>query len=434
MLKNVLVILAEFFPVESSTTMCFLPLLRDMVSRGIGVDVITERQSDELSYEDTFEGTRVFRVDHKKELNASRRKKAILNSRGAGKLAAYFMSFVTRGAYRMAARVISHTEPRTFGWSKKKVAALACRLHEQNNYDLVISISLPFATHDMAYEFKKATGVAWLQLEYDPYYQNALFKDKLSDRTRRRKQIRCYEYCDAVVLTSELYNYYNDPGFDFYRFIDKMTAINYASMKRLPECEPDENTVRMGENHRILFYGGTFYKGIREPGPVLSVLKQVKEDYHLLVYSASKASLYAGLIDDFGQRITWNAAVEWEKVVSIMRAADILVSIGNTVPFQVPGKTFEYMASGKPIIHFSPCDRDTSLRYLRDYPMALIIDEKDDAAKSAARIGEFIDRYSGKNIGYDEIVELFPWLKSKRVCAEFMTIAERTAGKGNKTV
>jgi hypothetical protein len=53
----------------------------------------------------------------------------------------------------------------------------------------------------------------------------------------------------------------------------------------------------------------------------------------------------------------------------------IFWSIRNSVEFQIPGKIFEYMSTGKPILHFSKFSEDPAITYLKRYPKALIINE-----------------------------------------------------------
>ena len=64
-----------------------------------------------------------------------------------------------------------------------------------------------------------------------------------------------------------------------------------------------------------------------------------------------------------------------EIAIDALMNSDILVNIGNTVEFQIPGKIFEYMSTGKPIVHFSKLPEDPALKYLQKYPRVLIIKE-----------------------------------------------------------
>lgn len=50
--------------------------------------------------------------------------------------------------------------------------------------------------------------------------------------------------------------------------------------------------------------------------------------------------------------------------LGLQRQADVLVNIGNALPDQVPGKIFEYMGAGKPILHIAAGANDGSSKIL----------------------------------------------------------------------
>ena len=53
---------------------------------------------------------------------------------------------------------------------------------------------------------------------------------------------------------------------------------------------------------------------------------------------------------------------------------DVLLSIGNTGSPMAPSKIFEYMSTGKPIIHVYSWDEDSCIEPLNKYGNALLID------------------------------------------------------------
>ena len=131
-------------------------------------------------------------------------------------------------------------------------------------------------------------------------------------------------------------------------------------------------------------------------------------------------------MDDPNKVITVHGLQNRDTSYDTMLRADILVSIGNAVSFQTPGKIFEYMSMGKPIIHFQKIDQDPCLKYLQDYPMVLIIDEREnDAEEHAQRIIEFAEKYRGKNLTFEEVAECIPQYTSKNITTSFVSAVNK---------
>ena len=57
----------------------------------------------------------------------------------------------------------------------------------------------------------------------------------------------------------------------------------------------------------------------------------------------------------------------------------------------IPSKIFEYFSFEKKIIHFYKDDEDTCLLYLKKYPYALLIDERNPLADNLDKIIKFLD-------------------------------------------
>lgn len=62
-------------------------------------------------------------------------------------------------------------------------------------------------------------------------------------------------------------------------------------------------------------------------------------------------------------------------------SASVLLSIGNSESPMAPSKIYEYMATGKPIIHFYSWDNDPCLEPLRKYGNSILVKENDNINK-----------------------------------------------------
>jgi len=64
-----------------------------------------------------------------------------------------------------------------------------------------------------------------------------------------------------------------------------------------------------------------------------------------------------------GQRIRYRGQLDHASTIQAMRAADLLLLVANTTPgaeATVPGKLFEYLAVGRPVLAIAPPDSSTA--------------------------------------------------------------------------
>jgi glycosyltransferase involved in cell wall biosynthesis len=243
-------------------------------------------------------------------------------------------------------------------------------------YDLVISVSYPFWTSNIAKNISKALHAKWFLYELDPYYFNQVNKrSKLSKSLAYIREVTAFQKADKILLTNELYNQYIQEA-KFATFKDKFVKIGIPA---LDDIAYSETKVRHDPKPRLI-YAGAFYDHIRKPDYMLRLLLDIcsRHNFKLLLYSKGCEEtlnrykrLYNGYLDICG-------FIEPERLYESLCASDFLVNIGNTVTNQVPSKLFEYMATGKPIIHFYSMDNDTCLPYLANYPLHISIKEAVD--------------------------------------------------------
>ena len=116
-----------------------------------------------------------------------------------------------------------------------------------------------------------------------------------------------------------------------------------------------------------------------------------------------------GIIDKFvianPQQLINHGSVNVEIAQSAILEANVLVSIGNSDVSQTPSKIYEYIASGKPIIHFYQKEEDPVVQILASYPMACCIQQlEEDYENSISKALKFIDIYKfAPRIEFEEI-------------------------------
>ena len=95
--------------------------------------------------------------------------------------------------------------------------------------------------------------------------------------------------------------------------------------------------------------------------------------------------------------------ISHDDVLEKIYNADVLLSIGNKESPMVPSKIYEYMSTGKPIIHFYFYDGDPCIEPLKRYGNALLIKDNDKLSKD--KIFEFLKNF--KQLECKDIEKMF---------------------------
>ncbi len=107
--------------------------------------------------------------------------------------------------------------------------------------------------------------------------------------------------------------------------------------------------------------------------------------------------------------IKLRGSVPHEDILKIEKQADVLLSVGNTGSTMkfVPSKIFEYMSTGKKILHFCETWDDSCVEYYRKYPNACIINVSENADENKQKIREFLAKPQ-KSVSYSDLCGMFP--------------------------
>ena len=85
---------------------------------------------------------------------------------------------------------------------------------------------------------------------------------------------------------------------------------------------------------------------------------------------------------------------------------------------------------GKPILHFLKIEDDPCVKYLQNYPLALIIDERENnPEKHARQIEAFAREQKGNCLTFGEVARCIPEYIGKNVVEHFVQIAEQTVSE-----
>mgnify|MGYP001302781391 CR=1 FL=1 len=412
-MKKILMIIGNYSPEPSSVANCMQPLIME-TAKFFDIDIVTDRKNLNIIPYEKIDGVNVYRIDDHRMIN-----NALINEINKNKSARslIFMtrifSFLLKVCYYLRYVVLAN-EKITAGWSAQEVVDKCIDLNCKKKYDAIISVSNPFKSHYIAEKIVekikvKKEDIRWIIFEFDPFFYNA--EAKISSIRKIKlfyDESRIFDKCDVIFFTPELYKFYNETLFA--KFIKKAIPINFANIAPI-NCTQEQNAgIEIDYSKINCLFAGAIYKNIRNPEYMMNTFSKLNSKIHLTIltnYNEIKNfKINANLVSD--RNISIFPFQKRSVVINLMTKSNILVNIGNTVEFQVPGKIFEYISSGKPIIHFSKIKNDPTIFYLEKYPLVFIVKEYEPiTAEIIQNIEHFCFNNKDVNISYDDIKKYY---------------------------
>lgn len=217
-------------------------------------------------------------------------------------------------------------------------------LKNKNDYDVLFSIAFPHSIHWGIGFARKKIGKTrfpktWIADCGDPYMGNKLIKPlpyfKFFERT-------FCKYCDAISIPIEsardcYYQEYSQKihiipqGFRF-----EQSASESYQQNEIP----------------TFIYGGTFYKNIRDPRPLLDYLSSLDIDFRFIIYSDSDL-LVKPYYDVLEEKLEFRGLLRRDELLKEFAKADFLINIENGTDKQNPSKLIDYAISKRPVLNIS---------------------------------------------------------------------------------
>lgn len=424
-MKNIIIVIADYAPIPSSNTNCLEPYLECLEHNGWSVDVITRRaySGDPLVQQET-KLRRVFRIDDYKLMNTLLCRQMVSGSpSGMIKWIHYSIAYFLRIVYYLKFALGTY-ESYAAGWDEEELDRLMKKLSGEKQYRYILSVSFPEKTHEAAKRFveRYQPECRWLLLEFDPFCYNRSNYSQRSFKRLYRIQDEIFHKSYRILCTPQLLDFYLKTPFKKYR--DKFYSLEYANI-RYPEINYEKVTPIPFEKDRIHFlYCGVLKKDVRNPQALFDIFSYLPYSYKLYIMSGSNVSFWKKAILNLGNRVTVIGEQTRDTAYDCMKRADVLINIGNSVAYQIPGKIFEYMSFGKPIIHISNMEEDPCLCYLRRYPLALVIRADENKKEAAIKIDTFNRSCAGSNIQFEDIKQAFGKMNPEITLPRFIRMLE----------
>lgn len=410
MTEHICFLISEYYPYASSNTVVIEPFIQEFNKRGLRVDVITRRQNNKLLNYEKINGVNVYRVDDLlsmqiMQINEETESSAFTWLRNkTNKIMTYLKYRGKKGEIRYG------------GWSEKAIIRKLEELNAEMPITRLISISYPFKTHEIAQIFKSShPDIWWAFFQFDPYTYNTS-EYGFGTAVRKKKELSLMNSADRIYVTRELGKYYSKT--EFKKLISKMFPFIFPNFHPI-NCDKSKSILEHNGALNIV-YAGALSKKIRSPQYLLKCFKECDFNFILNIITGNKLNYVKKYIIALGQKIKIIERQTIDTARACIADADAVVSIGNNVEFQTPGKIIEYMSLGVPIIHLSKIKNDPALFYLNGYPFLCIIKEYENSIlESAQMIKDFINKYAGRSLTYDETLEAVSNLEPSKITSEF---------------
>ena len=274
------------------------------------------------------------------------------------------------------------------------------QLLSTQQFDLIVSVSLPFTGHLLGYFAKKhQPGAFWIADNGDPFafQPQALNNRRLYGGLNRRWELRVLQMADKSVCTNEATRraYAREYG---EAAVQKMQCIPPLLH---PAFEPD--SIQPPQNGPIIMaYFGAMYPPMRTPEALLELISRLDLPIELHFWGAINPAFHKLLQAYPFVRLR---GLHTRAVVrEAMRGSHILINIGNRSSYQLPSKAVEYLAARRPVLHLSYTEEDPFAELLEAGNLFFKWKPLDnESASTLEHLKEWINTVSLQNIENQEI-------------------------------
>jgi hypothetical protein len=213
----------------------------------------------------------------------------------------------------------------------------ASKYKSDKEFDLIISLSFPVASHQVALNMiqnKTVKYKSWIQIWTDPW-SNCLYANKYS-ASKRRKMRKKEDYllskAEKVVYVSPLT--LENQKVEFSNHKSKMSCIVLPS-DNYENSKTNNTDIKCG-------YFGEYFSYVRNIIPFYNAVKSLNISARIV--GGSDIQLERTDKINIEERVPYSKCKDYE------READILVNISNLSGGQIPGKIYYYSATNKYIL------------------------------------------------------------------------------------
>lgn len=267
-------------------------------------------------------------------------------------------------------------------WDIQAIKLIKKLYKKKNNFDLVITSSGSYTAHIVGRWLKKNHNIPWVAEYGDPWGVDEYGEVKSINHALEQKLLR---YVDGITFTTPT-------TIDVY---NKVSNFPMEKMRLIPcgyEFIIADPVKEKAEQKKKISYTGVAYASSRNLSNAIKAISNVSSNNFQLDMVGTFSEKYkneAKLLSNLD--INFKGRVSYRESLNHIASSDILLHIGNKGIMQVPGKTYIYLSSKKPILYIQQSNIDPTLALLKKFG-GVVFCENDELSIVAA-LKDLISNY-----------------------------------------
>lgn len=316
-----------------------------------------------------------------------------------------------------------------FIWQKPAYRK-AKQLLRKYQFDGLITISLPFSTHLVGLRLQRHfPELPWLADIGDPFSIqkiHPLNNQWLYHRKNKRTEQAVLQQANLLTITNQGLAHLYQTTFNCPAEKLKTVPPLFGQVQKITP------TNRVRTEALQLGYFGSFFKGVREPGPLLAFFEQLIQTFPEETNNL-QFHFFGDIFEPFQlifrkfplvmQRSQLHGLQGRAEAFQSMLDMDILFNIGNRSSFQLPSKSADYLASGKPIVNFAQIEQDTTAAFFKDYPLFLNLPVEYQPTQ-AVKFLHFVRSNRGKSVPSTTLKKALAPYTIEQIAADYRSFFE----------
>lgn len=374
-MRNILFIGGRYYPKASPNSICIRNIIDELPKDKFHVHILCYR--DGLDTDASTPTTKVSRGFVQSALYRLEEK----GSKLARSLSCFFRTFV-----KTKQLLFYYQWPWCDPIVTLREIKAAEQLYRQGIYDTIVAVHMPLSSLITASVMKKRHP----EVQYIAYFLDALsggtvpryMKESTSNRKAIQWEKRVLKNADKIIFMESSRGFHEN----VYKSTEYASKIHYLDLPILIKRE-----IISEEAKGVLFvYVGTLPPSVRSPEFFLKVFSSISDPNWRVLFVGDEACSLLNNYASKDSRITVIGRCTHEQALRYENRATVLLNFGNKNANLTPSKVFEYMSFGKKIVSTFPIDDEASIKYLKRYSNALLLDERGDINNAAALLRNFV--------------------------------------------
>ncbi len=249
---------------------------------------------------------------------------------------------------------------------------LGRKLIKQYQPDLILSTTPIPSANVIANHLSQKFGIPWVADYQDPFGYHHVAINKYRAKILKTIDRNTIEHCQAAIFattrTMEVYQRAFE-SVEKSRFHTITNGFDENNWKQIAQYTPDSPSPFCA-NKFSLYYSGVLYAYGRDPRPVFKSIGELRTqgiidsgNFELVFQGSGDGQKFQQDLkaENIADLVTFKASVSFLDSLYFMQQANALLLIQDAIfNLQVPGKLYEYIRTGRPILTVTPTNSATA--------------------------------------------------------------------------